>query len=390
VLGVAFGGGAVLQTEPLDLAQTEGLRTLNSAVKHPRISLSTNKVVQANNTPTGNAISGRSTVKEILALVLTAAFLTAGPVLSQESVGISFAPGATSTTINGSVVGDEYIDYVVNARSGQTMVVSLAVTGTNGNGSAMFNIVPAGQDFPAIYNGSNDDHNRAEVVLPEGGDWAIRVYLMGNDRDTGKTVGYSIDVYIAPGGSSDVSTSRVTGLAGGDLLNVRSGPGTNNPVVGQLGNGDRVRRLGCQLNGNTEWCEIEMMTDMRERGWVSARYLSGDGASAPAASGDTTSEERVRFAPGTNGAELTGQLVQGASRRYVLGASDGQNLYFRLAANGPGMFYQIFNPDGSFLLDQMTADREYRGQLWQSGDHVIEVINRGNGAQSYNVIFSIE
>ena len=43
------------------------------------------------------------------------------------------------------------------------------------------------------------------------------------------------------------------------------------------------------------------------------------------------------------------------------------------------MFYQIFNPDGSFLLDQMGAAQEYRGQLWQSGDHVIEVINVATG-----------
>jgi len=30
------------------------------------------------------------------------------------------------------------------------------------------------------------------------------------------------------------------------------------------------------------------------------------------------------------------------------------------------------------------------GQLWQSGDHVVEVINRENGNASYNVIFRIE
>ena len=326
-----------------------------------------------------------------LALALTVALLQATPVYSQDSVPISFAPGATSTTINGAVIGNDFIDYVVNARAGQTMVVSLAVTGTNGNGSAMFNIVPAGQDFPAIYNGSMDDDTRAEIVVPESGDWAIRVYLMGNDRDTGKTVGYSIDVYIAPdGGTAADDMAIVTGVGGGDLLNVRSGPGTTNPVVGQMGNGDRVRRLGCQVNGSTEWCEIEMMTDMRERGWVSARYLSSSGASAPAAAGDSTSDERVRFSAGTSGAEYTDQLMPGASKRYVLGASSGQDLYFRLAANGPGMFYQIFNPDGTLLLDQITSDREYRGELWQSGDHVIEVINRGNGAQSFNVIFGIE
>ena len=38
-------------------------------------------------------------------------------------------------------------------------------------------------------------------------------------------------------------------------------------------NGDNVTMLGCQNVGNSRWCEVEMMSDMRERGWVNARYL---------------------------------------------------------------------------------------------------------------------
>ncbi|SNT41132.1 SH3 domain-containing protein [Tropicimonas sediminicola] len=294
------------------------------------------------------------------------------PALAQDSVQIQFEPGATSTTINGTIIGNEYIDYVLGAQGGQTMVVSLAVTGTNGNGSAFFNILPAGQDYPALFNGSNEGQ-RAEVTLPSSGNWAIRVYLMGNDADTGKTVGFSIDVYIAPGSGSqgaassgssgsgllpeedffvvrvsggDVlnvrqaprasaqkigefqngrvlrnaggctmsdgqqwcnvqasdggvigwvsarflrlpgpgdqvasaqggggNTVRVHGVPANDVLNVRSGPGTGNRIVGALANGDNVTMLGCQNVGNSRWCEIEMMSDMRERGWVNARYL---------------------------------------------------------------------------------------------------------------------
>lgn len=120
------------------------------------------------------------------------------PAFAQERVDIRFKPGASSTTINGAIRGDEYIDYVVNARGGQTMVVSLAVTDTNGHGSAYFNILPAGQHYGGPYTGSSDDDRRAEITVPHDGDWAIRAYLMGNDRDADKTVGYSLDVYIAP------------------------------------------------------------------------------------------------------------------------------------------------------------------------------------------------
>ena len=129
-------------------------------------------------------------------VVFAATVVVAGQVISQDEVDIRFEPGATGTTINGTIVGDEYIDYVLRAKAGQTLIASLEVTDTNGNGSAFFNVLPAGQDYPALYNGSSDDDRTAEVTFAESGEWAIRVYLMGNDRDTGRTVGFSIDVLI--------------------------------------------------------------------------------------------------------------------------------------------------------------------------------------------------
>lgn len=111
-----------------------------------------------------------------------------------------------------------------------------------------------------------------------------------------------------------------------------------------------------------------------------------DGGGAMAGASDA---ERVSFAAGTSGTEFTDRLSAGESRRYVLGASNGQDLYFRIDAEGPGLSYRIVNPDGSALLDEVRADTEYRGQLWQSGDHVIEVINASNRPQTYAAIFGI-
>ena len=75
--------------------------------------------------------------------------------------------------------------------------------------------------------------------------------------------------------------------------------------------------------------------------------------------------------------------------RYVLGAKEGQDLRVRVIARSPEISYQVFNPDGSFLLNMIAADKPYRGQLWQSGDHVIEVINRGDKAD-YGIEMTIE
>lgn len=188
---------------------------------------------------------------------------------------------------------------------------------------------------------------------------------------------------------------QVTGVSGNDVLNVRSGPGTQYGKTGALSNGTSVRKLQCQGVGNGQWCQIEMLTDMRERGWVNSRYLTIGAAAQlpsapPSAGAGGTSTVRVQFAPGSNGARMRGTLAPGESRRYVLGARNGQFLTFRLADHGPNISYQIFNPDRSFLLDQMPAGQSYKGQLWQTGDHVIEVINRSNRTQEYTAVFHIK
>jgi hypothetical protein len=97
---------------------------------------------------------------------------------------------------------------------------------------------------------------------------------------------------------------------------------------------------------------------------------------------------RVRFPAGASGTQITESLAPGASRRYLLGGRNGQMLSLRLAASGPDMSWQIFNHDGS-LMDRATSGRDYRGSLWQSGDHVVEVINRSNRTQGYTVFFGI-
>lgn len=204
-----------------------------------------------------------------------------------------------------------------------------------------------------------------------------------------------------PGGSGNANTGagadvvRVRGLSANDTLNVRSGPGTGFRVVGALANGDSVRRLQCQSTGNAMWCQIEMMTDMRERGWVNARYLSGGGGGAAVQqpskppSAPAGRAVVVRFPPGASGTELAEQLAPAETRRYLLGARNRQFLYFRLASRSAGLSWRLMNPDGS-LLDQGGPDKEYRGQLWQSGDHMVEVRNASGRLQRFSLIFAID
>lgn len=130
-------------------------------------------------------------------LILIAAVLIAfaGPVAAQRSADVQFKAGNYGTMLSGTITGNEYFDYKLRAKAGQEMYVSLSVTGTNGDGSAYFNILPPGSEGVAIYNSSTGDQ-AATVKLPKSGEYSIRVYLMGNDNDAGKTVGYNVDVSI--------------------------------------------------------------------------------------------------------------------------------------------------------------------------------------------------
>ena len=126
-------------------------------------------------------------------------------------------------------------------------------------------------------------------------------------------------------------------------------------------------------------------------GEMSVVDAADDGEGAMAGSSEPeTNTVVVKFESGTSGAELTGTLTPGSSTRYVLGAANEQFLDVRVVPGEGGLEYQIWNPDGSALLDLINADKEYRGQLWQTGDHVIEVVNRYTADVSYSVIFGIE
>lgn len=130
-----------------------------------------------------------------VAILTVLTVTTTFPAVAQQASHVQFEKGNDNAALNGAVTGREYNDYILRARAGQTMAVALTVDDTNGDGSAFFNILPPGSSGAAIFNGSTGG-SYGEVRLPEDGDYRIRVYLMGNDKDTGKTVGYNLSVTI--------------------------------------------------------------------------------------------------------------------------------------------------------------------------------------------------
>ena len=319
---------------------------------------------------------------------------------------VSFAPGTSGTTINDSITGYDSVLYKVGAEAGQQMKVRLEPSNT----ATYFNVYApgSGPGDQALANSqftgpTVPDLNLFDGALPTSGEYTISVYMMRSAARRNERSDYLIAISVEGETGDTVQADFADGLqggpdfyqvatSGGGTLNLRAGPSGGAGLVTRLDNGQNVRNLGCRMAEGRRWCRVATLADPGFEGWAAGDFLiEGSDTTAPSVlSGDSTSTVVVQFASGSTGTELTGSLEPGESRRYVLGAASGQNLYVRVAAQGEGMSYQIFNPDQSFLLDQTTSAQEYRGQLWQSGNHVIDVINRGGSATSYNVIFGID
>ncbi len=112
------------------------------------------------------------------------------PAAAQEVTRVTFDRGADTAAFEGKLTGAGYVDYILGARADQTMYVAF-----DAHGSAAFDVLPPGGAGNVVYNGAIDG-NDATIRLRADGDYAIRIYLTGNDRETGATVPYVFTVTV--------------------------------------------------------------------------------------------------------------------------------------------------------------------------------------------------
>ena len=131
----------------------------------------------------------------LTACALLGLALQVSPALAQSRTVVHFERGNDNAAATGTIKGKQYHDYVLGAKQGQTLSAAISMNKTNGSGTIYFNILPPGSKGEAIFNGSMDG-DFGSVKLPKSGDYTVRVYLMGNDADTGKSVSYTLSVTI--------------------------------------------------------------------------------------------------------------------------------------------------------------------------------------------------
>jgi hypothetical protein len=127
------------------------------------------------------------------AAVLASLLLPAAGALAQRVETVRFAHGASAATIDGTIRGDESIDYTLGARAGQAMSVRFEPS----HPACYFNLLPPGSSDEAIHIGSVGG-NTFNGTLPATGDYTVRSYLMRSAARRGETCTYTLTIEIPP------------------------------------------------------------------------------------------------------------------------------------------------------------------------------------------------
>lgn len=189
--------------------------------------------------------------------------------------------------------------------------------------------------------------------------------------------------------AADVGQDAIDGCI--DQLRAVGGPDGQSGTVVSTEFSEANSLVMLQDSGETIWrCLVSNDGQVAE---LSVAQAADDGQGAMAGTGEipvVSGSQQVQFAAGTSGAALSGTLNPNTSVSYVLGAANEQFLSVSVGSRGGALDYRIFNPDGSLLLDLISSDTPYQGQLWQSGDHVVEVVNAGVQPVTFDIGIGIE
>jgi uncharacterized protein YraI len=90
----------------------------------------------------------------------------------------------------------------------------------------------------------------------------------GSRKSIASAVVRAITEFCHPGA---LPTYRVVGVALNDVLNIRSGPDANTPIVNAIPpDGKGIRMVGGCAG---QWCPVEYLTT---KGWVNRRFLANE------------------------------------------------------------------------------------------------------------------
>ncbi|MGZ8351236.1 MAG: hypothetical protein ACXWU2_14500 [Allosphingosinicella sp.] len=126
----------------------------------------------------------------VLIPAVAAALIAVSGQAAPRQERVAFARGASSAELRGVVRGYDYVDYLIGARAGQRMSVTLR----RESGQAYF-LVRAPGSGENLFDGSIDGDSFV-VTLPVSGDYRVRVLMMRAFARRDERSGYRLSVAI--------------------------------------------------------------------------------------------------------------------------------------------------------------------------------------------------
>lgn len=222
--------------------------------------------------PSRRRLARPSVTAALLALLLGGSLAPLPAAAQTATERLVIASNATGTRHDGVIIGLTMDRFVLKARKGQTLTAALA----GKSKELSVRVTPPGKRDP-LYDGLGSK-TPVSVTLPVDGDYVIEVYL-GRGAGLIEVAPYRLDIDVKTPATQPPKPDpvgpgvwQVLGVPAGDLLNVRAGASTREPVVGRLKNGTAVQNLGCITSAGARWCQISSASP-KVSGWASAKYL---------------------------------------------------------------------------------------------------------------------
>jgi uncharacterized protein YraI len=271
---------------------------------------------------------------------------------------LRFAPGKTQTSVSDRIAGREIVDYVFDAKRGQTISIRFQPSSS----FAFFNLLAPGGE--ALFVGQDvGNPGRFDARLGTTGTYSIRVYIVRAEARRGGTADYRLSVSITGGQTQPFPDDNVgipleggpdfyvvAGLSPGEFLNMRRGPSVTQGIVTKLPNGRIVKNLGCRKVGASTWCQVQNPKIASQRGWVNGRFLRESVAPNP----EVVEESPKQVDPGI--------AEDGGPDFYaVTGLAEGDTLSMRVGPSRSEALVARF-PNGTVL--QNLGCRRINGVRW--------------------------
>lgn len=299
------------------------------------------------------------------------------PTNTPEPVRITFAPGATSSTIQGNL-GPQSVDrYVLSAQANQLMEVNVTATAPN------VRLFVLGSDGVVLKSGLIGPPS-FRGVLPTTQDYLIFVTADGQATPYTLSIAIPQRLSFAPNAtqigldSSYPATGEqyyVLRASEGQLMDLQLMTPASSAMLAIYGVDGAVLKLAA-VGGPFFRGTLPATQDyiVRVAGPPAAPY-----------SLSVLIPQRIAFATGATSAVVEGDLAPQESRAYVVHIAAGQTLDVRAVVPPESVRLVIYGVDGDVLRSGMAGTPDYRGQVRSTQDYVISV----SAAQQVHYVMTV-